>query len=226
MKNKKWGHWFSLIELLVVMAIIAILASLLFPALAKAKNAAVDVSCKNNLKQLGVLLSQYDGDFGVLPCSMDNSQLASYWFWTQRLWHAGYLVPYPAPVVNWGVVPTNTSLLRCARHPTASSLSNYVMNSQLANLLGVAPGGSYHGWRRTYLKAARLPSPASRMLLGDSDDLGADTIGLVTDVNFIHVSYPHGSANRINLLCLDNHAEELRRGGATVNELKVLSGAN
>ena len=57
---------FTLVELLVVMAVIAILAALLLPALGSAKANSKRIACISNLRQIGVAVRNYSTDYGGL----------------------------------------------------------------------------------------------------------------------------------------------------------------
>jgi len=78
---------FTLIELMIVIAVIAVLAALLLPSLQKARALAKGIGCLSNLKQSYVPCQLYASDYGGYLIMVDT---ISWGTWSSWIYNAGY----------------------------------------------------------------------------------------------------------------------------------------
>ena len=119
---------FTLVELLVVLAVIGLLLALLLPAVQSAREAARRMQCQNNLRQIGVAFHNYHDQVGGLPFGWDThgtgwSALILPQLEQQTLYDRLIF----AESANWGAVPNQDAagtllpVFRCPAWPSRNT---------------------------------------------------------------------------------------------------------
>jgi len=109
---------FTLLELLIVIAVLVILMSLLLPALRSATNQVKQIQCMNNLKQQGTVFAMYAQDNnGWLPVDYDGTSI-----WIKKL------LPYLGSQAKG-----NTGIFSCPGSPVHDVGRSYADAQTLAN---------------------------------------------------------------------------------------------
>jgi prepilin-type N-terminal cleavage/methylation domain-containing protein/prepilin-type processing-associated H-X9-DG protein len=86
---------FTLVELLVVIAMIGILATLLLPALSKSKSKAQQIQCIGHLRQLGLGIQSFVGNNHAYPSAMAGTNTDNPGHWMAQLERGGFDISKP-----------------------------------------------------------------------------------------------------------------------------------
>lgn len=218
MRTERKGSGFTLVELLIVIAIIAMLASMLLPALKRARESGKAISCMNNQKQNCMASNMYAGENGGILIIFD-SDVSKCITWNKYLYDNGYMKV--------------KSAFLCPSHPPDRFMDNYwtwcygFRDWRIANPYIFAIGTIY------FLRMHNINTPTTFYLHGDSS-YPVDYSYTPAALHQSHVLTPYANsttgsvhtrhAGRANLSFIDGHVSSSNR--KDLKNLGFTSGLN
>jgi len=190
---------FTLVELLMVIAIIAIISSMLLPSLNHSMEVARRIPCLNNLKQCGILTAVYTDTYKGLLMDGDYSIAVGYTAWHKQL-------------VSLDANNISKNILWCPK-----DLANLNKDSQYA----YNAGDISFGFNRRHMRGARLSrikNPSQKLIFVEN----AKNIHSGMYEGFYHVESGISSVNPMayprhesfcNVMFIDGHVESIQAPG-------------
>jgi prepilin-type N-terminal cleavage/methylation domain-containing protein len=187
-QNKTTGvRGFTLIELLVVMGVIAILISLLLPAISTAKEKGKMAYCANNLSQIGKALVMYgDENKGWLP-AVSVAPAVSYW--------DVQILPYLGDATNVFVCPSDPYLTGATGCRTYSANASHTVGTGYSGY--TVPFGFYEQSPRGPIRWEDLDyTKADLILVGERPGDAPAGRGMVGAFSYCGMDYIPGKVHQ------------------------------
>ncbi|NQT19661.1 MAG: DUF1559 domain-containing protein [Planctomycetes bacterium] len=234
----------TLVEVLVVIAIVSILAGLLMGSLRKARIMARDVQCRSNLRQLGIAVQLYANNYDdhFPPLGYVGSGPPTYWWGTNEAppdYDKGFLAPY------LGTAGDDSDVYQCPEQPfgtyTPEGLGGAPTTTYGYNGYFLCPPAT-PGWNSSiglqpWLRLHEVDGQSSVFMFADALlDWGK---GGVTNTSFLDPPFlytrgrwrPNANpttcfrhSGRANVCFVDGHVESIDSGRGTLTSPKFMIG--
>jgi len=194
---------FTLIELLVVISIIALLVGILLPALGAARRTALDIKCKNQLRQFGVAFHTYATDNNdVLPPNQVSTIGEKTWLLS---YHRNKKVKFRRGPQQGSIFPyvgESAELYRCPALDEGATKSNGDPSNDGVGSNGRFDYSTFNSWNAARIDQIQNQSVISRVVPGNGTEIDIITPLLIEEdpeffMNNGNADSQHAASDRI-----------------------------